>query len=526
VEQHTTTIIARTRGVYGVGTVERRGDQFVARSPRQADGRRAVLGRFRFDAADPKAEARARAAADAIVRDVAELAARAGLAEGAAMSVRAYGPRFLDARELEGRGKAMKGRDAPSTIRTDRSRWRLHIDSADFAQKPAQAVDPREIREWMATLGKKKTQDVRAKDAKREGKSYLRKPRPLSPQTIKHCFNLLSKAFDRMKLDGFVTHNPCDEVEPPTVVEGVFAYLDPSEQDKIERCDWRPKRAGDDARLYGEADKLRAFFAWGTGMRQFDQWCMKLADLYDVESADPYVYFYCHKKRGMVKVPLFGIALRAVRRQLEILPAYCPKNDKGLLWPLPSGARRQRSKNYGWHKLCAAAGVSKHVTWHELRDTCASSLLNGWWGRRWRLEEVSEMLSHSGIEVTERYAHLDPGTLGQAARETGSLGGAIGHGIGHGSKGRKSKSSTNTGRATGDSNARPSASEPYSLASNSPQLDPARGQFVANLAQTVIAAGSSGAPSFARLALELAEAVLGEAAAPSAKVIPIRRRAK
>jgi integrase len=45
---------------------------------------------------------------------------------------------------------------------------------------------------------------------------------------------------------------------------------------------------------------------------------------------------------------------------------------------------------------------------------CASSLVAGWWGRPWRLEMVRDVLGHSSVTVTERYAHLSPSVLDEA----------------------------------------------------------------------------------------------------------------
>ena len=52
------------------------------------------------------------------------------------------------------------------------------------------------------------------------------------------------------------------------------------------------------------------------------------------------------------------------------------------------------------------SGGKRPVRWHDLRHTCASSLVAGWWGHAWRLEEVKEVLGHSSIVVTQRYTHL------------------------------------------------------------------------------------------------------------------------
>jgi hypothetical protein len=64
------------------------------------------------------------------------------------------------------------------------------------------------------------------------------------------------------------------------------------------------------------------------------------------------------------------------------------------------------------------------VRWHDLRHTCAASLVSGWWGRQWRLEEIRALLGHGSLKATERYAHLADSALQQAAAETRWSGGA------------------------------------------------------------------------------------------------------
>jgi integrase len=492
---------------YGNGTVEPFRGRWRARAARQPDGRRPVLA-----VCDTEPEA------EKVLLDVAALAAEAVLADGARMTLRGWGPRFLDARELGARDGLPPGVDAPTTVKTDRSRWLHHIASAPFYDYPVEAVETADIRELMNSLAGKQALNVRAEDPEKRRAVYRRKKRKLAAQTRKHVLNLLRKAFDELIEAGHIPSkvNPCAGVKAPKIAPADFAWLDMDEQDKIVACDWLPNRAGEHAGLRGEADKLRAMFAWGTAVRQFDQWCMKLTDVRGLDTDAPDIYFWCHKKKAKVSVPLLGIALRAVKRQLEILPAYSPKNPKGLLFPLPSGARRGRGKDYGWHKLLEAAGISKWVTWHELRDTCATSLLNGWWGRRWQLHEVRDMLTHSGIEVTERYAHLTKGTLARAARNTTGrarvkpfLGdGQFSSPIGHHAKGPDSKSPVKSGRARQDSDLRPTAPEALTIGNDLITLSPLDGQLMANLARTVVMAGQAGDARFARLALELAGAVL------------------
>jgi integrase len=71
-----------------------------------------------------------------------------------------------------------------------------------------------------------------------------------------------------------------------------------------------------------------------------------------------------------------------------------------------------------WKKLLAAAGIKRHLVWHDLRHTCGTALLGGYFGRKWRLEEIQQFLGHKQIEMTQRYAHALQQTLTDAARET------------------------------------------------------------------------------------------------------------
>ena len=46
------------------------------------------------------------------------------------------------------------------------------------------------------------------------------------------------------------------------------------------------------------------------------------------------------KNGKMRRVPLFGVALAAAKRWLDVLPTYAVQNELGLVFPTPSGTRR------------------------------------------------------------------------------------------------------------------------------------------------------------------------------------------
>jgi integrase len=388
----------------GTGSVvEHRSGRFLVRVIR-ADGERKSLGTY-------PTGAEAEAVLAAALRQMAEAGA---LAIGGA-TFRAFGERALNQRELDG----VRG------IRTERSRWRVHLAHAPFADDPIAGVDAREVVEFVRALATR-----RAKDRRRS--------RRISRQTVQRCAALMRVLFDEAVVAGLRPDNPCSGLKllrtlkaDPTATEDKWTVLAANEQAAIMSCERIPSWA-----------RLMIGFAIGTGLRQGEQWNLELRDLH-VDGTKPHVvvrYGSSGKttKSGRIRrVPLFGIGLDSAKAWLGQLKSFAPSNPLGLVFPTPSGTRRQvgapkatrrikapdgkvarDAKVDLFHEWTRAAGIDRTVRWHDLRHTCASSLVAGWWGRRWLLEEVREMLGHSSVLVTEKYAHFADSAIDRAARQT------------------------------------------------------------------------------------------------------------
>ncbi len=154
-------------------------------------------------------------------------------------------------------------------------------------------------------------------------------------------------------------------------------------------------------------------FALGCGPRNSEQWRLLLADL-DLDRRE--VTLRKTKNKKIRRVPLFGIGFEAAREAIDRQKRKCL-----LAFPSPrtNEERWHDSHPTGWARWLAAAGIKRPVRWYDLRHTCATSLLAGWWGRKWSLDEVCQMLGHSSTKVTERYAHFLAETLKKAGAGTG-----------------------------------------------------------------------------------------------------------
>lgn len=96
-------------------------------------------------------------------------------------------------------------------------------------------------------------------------------------------------------------------------------------------------------------------------------------------------------------------------RTLQLVPLH-PK-VLGIAERLPLGASDSQVRD-SWAEARKVCGL-EHVRWHDLRHTCASWLVQA----GVPLHTVSEVLGHSSMAMTRRYAHLSPEHLSEAIRK-------------------------------------------------------------------------------------------------------------
>ncbi len=325
-----------------------------------------------------------------------------------AMTLLAWGPTWLDRREASGAHRA---------IVTERSTWKNHVSTAPFASWPLANITRRDVRDWVATLSRKKA----LAPAAWKGGTPRTTTRTISRQTVTHALNLLRRCLADA-IDDEILHgeNPAKDVrvaKRPSSDEG-WTYLTADEVERVLHG----------ARIPAAARYLYTVAIY-TGLRQGEMWGLHWSDVHLDEAQPKVVVRHSHRgptKNGKVRhVPL----LEPARAALAAWKGECPTSGDGLVFPTVTGLRRRKSDDAGWRDRRIAknvvepghktlAGIARRVRFHDLRHTCASHLVMGTWGRAWRIEEVSAFLGHSDISVTQRYAHLSPEHLQKAAAET------------------------------------------------------------------------------------------------------------
>ncbi len=108
-----------------------------------------------------------------------------------------------------------------------------------------------------------------------------------------------------------------------------------------------------------------------------------------------------HTKSGKRRsVPLNGVAREAMLSRARFKVQHCPASP----WVFcDHEGNRVQSIKRSWATACQRAGIEDlHI--HDLRHTCAAWLVTA----GVPLTEIRDLLGHSTIRMTERYAHLAP----------------------------------------------------------------------------------------------------------------------
>jgi integrase len=138
--------------------------------------------------------------------------------------------------------------------------------------------------------------------------------------------------------------------------------------------------------------------ALNTGMRRGELFALKWENI-----GPSALYIPTSKSKRPRVVPLNEAAkevLKEMRRRNELKSAYVFCDSRGKPWTV---LRR------GFETACRKAGIVD-FRFHDLRHTFASHLAM----KGYPLKAIAELLGHSTIEMTMRYAHLSPGQLHEA----------------------------------------------------------------------------------------------------------------
>lgn len=221
-----------------------------------------------------------------------------------------------------------------------------------------------------------------------------RKHEGVGPATINRELDMLSAAINyaRKRWDWEMT-NPVSGMslrEP----EGRLRWISRAEADVLIR------EAEKDSKSPHLADFIR--LATNTGCRKNEM--LKLSwDRVDLRESRLFLEPE-HTKSGKHRaVPLNEEARRAMLGRARFRAEFCP----GSLWVFShkNGERVKYMQN-GFQGACKRAGIDNFRV-HDLRHTCASWMVQ----QGVPLIEVRDVLGHSSIEMTERYAHLAPDKL-------------------------------------------------------------------------------------------------------------------
>lgn len=257
--------------------------------------------------------------------------------------------------------------------------------------------------------------------------------RKLGRRTVAMYLGTVGQVLEAALEDGEIASNPARLPRRSRLAKhaaedsDAWTYLSSEEQGALLACQAIPPH-----------DRLAIAVMLGAGLRVGELAALRLSDVSVGEEPRVVVRFGSPPAKGKPAgptktgktriVPLFGVALAAMREWLELLPNWCPRNRSGAAFPAKHGGWRSTSwlyftkgKRWGdgttpWARYLAAAGINRRVRVHDLRHTCAASLVSGWWGPAWELIEVRDLLGHASITMTQRYAHLAPSSLAARAR--------------------------------------------------------------------------------------------------------------
>jgi integrase len=249
-----------------------------------------------------------------------------------------------------------------------------------FGEKTFDAISPFDVEKMKLEL---------KKGTSKQGKPY-------SQATIKHQLVLLNRIYNLAKRWGvYEGANPMDRVEVPKLDNKITEYF--AEEELVRLMETLDKWHNRDSVAFVK-------FALFTGLRRGELFKLTWDDV-DLERG----MVTLREPKGKKTQTLF-ISPQAIEILQEL--------DRSSPFVFPGKGGKQRTDFKGpWLRIRKAAGLPENFRFHGLRHNFASRLVSNGVD----LLVVKELLTHKDFKTTQRYAHLSPGALKEAALNSGEL---------------------------------------------------------------------------------------------------------
>ena len=241
--------------------------------------------------------------------------------------------------------------------------------------------------------------------------------------TVKREVTALKTALSRAKKWGFVESNPAIDVTVKIDSDLRVRYLKPDERKRLlnaleardEKLRGERSKANEWRRVrgYKELPEITSFADYlhplvltvlNTGLRRSEALSLKWSNV-DLDVHKQATVLAAHsKKRKTRRVQLNSFTVESLKVWKK------QGRGKGHVFPNPANGLRLQRIDTAWRTLMKNAKL-ENFRFHDLRHDYASQLVM----KGVDIYTVKEMMGHSTLDMTERYAHLDPKRLAEAA---------------------------------------------------------------------------------------------------------------
>ena len=243
-------------------------------------------------------------------------------------------------------------------------------------------------------FGNKRLDSIAPIDIERMKKEL--RERGYAPATIKHQIAILRRLFNlARKWDLYEGKNPVESVEMPKIDNQITEFLKDDEIDRLlkvlEEWPWKESSA-------------LIKFALFSGFRKGE--ILRLT-WEDVNFEQGMITLREPKGGKTQTIPISPQALEVLRGLKKTSPYVFAGQ----------GGKQKTNFRGPWYKIRKAAGLPDKFRFHGLRHHFASVLVSNGVD----LLVVQKLLTHKDSKTTQRYAHLAPGALKDAAMKSGEL---------------------------------------------------------------------------------------------------------